>query len=584
MAGEKRSVWEVFLKDSVSRSLSALSGMSDKVSQKFSGMQSRISSISGSFKEWASEIPGVGTALEFLSNPITLVVAGVTALATGLFKAEQYAENFQTGMAKINATAQLSQPELDKLRTKLVDMGANSAADLATVPDAYEKILSQTGDVNLSLDIMQTALNGAQAGFTEVDTVAGALAQTLSIVGAENTNAKEVMDTLFAAKRVGAGEFKDFAQYMPGLIAAGKNMSLQYKDVAGVFAYMTGKGQSAADSAMLMQNAFSALQKGEITRGMEAAGVKVFNKDGSRRDIALIFEDLEHKMAKFSDKGKSNFLENIGLKDVQARNAFSIMTSDVGKLNEALAATRNAVGETNKAMEMTKNPATENAIMMNKFKAIFLDIGYTIMPYVHSFFNKIGNGILSIINKVKEWYNNSELMQDIVWAIGKIFESIGWVIGKIGDALSWVGDNILGPIFTKIEHIYRALKALFTGDWDTAGKYTLDVLGIKEYNGPEKAAAKEDDAAAKTESIFGDDPGKKGTLDPGTNDKLQNGISNISDGGKQQHNVYVHIDKLVEALSVHTTTLKEGSGEIKRIVEEALLRAVNGSELALANS
>ena len=67
-----------------------------------------------------------------------------------------------------------------------------------------------------------------------------------------------------AAKGVGAGEFADFARYMPNLIAGASNLGIAYKEVAGTFAYMTGKGQSAERAAVLMENAFSVLGRVDV--------------------------------------------------------------------------------------------------------------------------------------------------------------------------------------------------------------------------------------------------------------------------------------------------------------------------------
>lgn len=81
-----------------------------------------------------------------ITNPITLAGAG-------LFAAGKSAMNFEEGMAKINTTAQLSQAGLEKLGDNIRKVGVEYGADLTTVPETYEKILSQTGDVALSNDI-----------------------------------------------------------------------------------------------------------------------------------------------------------------------------------------------------------------------------------------------------------------------------------------------------------------------------------------------------------------------------------------------------------------------------------------------
>src|SRR5690606_15581899 len=135
-----------------------------------------------------------------------------------------------------------------------IDIGKNSASDLNQLPASFEAILSQTNDVALSMEVLKASVEGADAGFADLDTVSGAIAQSMNLVAKEGLNARQVLDTFMTAKRVGAGEFEDFAQYMPGLIAAGNNLGVTFNNTAGAFAYMTGMGQSAADSAMLMQN------------------------------------------------------------------------------------------------------------------------------------------------------------------------------------------------------------------------------------------------------------------------------------------------------------------------------------------
>lgn len=327
----------------------------------------------------------INASMNKMKLGIGILGAGAAVLAGMLFPTAK-AMQFDEGMAKINTTAQLARPELNKLRDELMEFGVmpGVTADIDKIPESYEKIISQTGEVALSSDIMKTALKGATAGFTEVDTVAGALAQTLSIVGKQNATAQEVMDTLFAAKRVGAGEFADFANYLPTLIAAGANLRMNYKEVSGLFAYMTGKGQDASSSAMLLQNAFAALGKPEITQGLAKAGVAVFDAGGKLRGTADIFKDLNKVMGSMSTSQQADFLYKVGLRDVQAKNAFAILASDVGKLDEAIKATSDPTGELADALENGKTPLQTWKELQNQISYGLLKLGTSLLPMVNT--------------------------------------------------------------------------------------------------------------------------------------------------------------------------------------------------------
>lgn len=117
---------------------------------------------------------------------------------------------------------------------------------------------------------------------------------------------------------VGAGEFADFARYMPNLIAGASILGIGYKEVAGTFAYMTGKGQSAERAAVLMENAFSVLGRADVRGKMEKAGISVFDDTGKIRPVVDIFGDLQGILSQLNDEQKSSLLEKFGIVDNEA--------------------------------------------------------------------------------------------------------------------------------------------------------------------------------------------------------------------------------------------------------------------------
>ena len=196
-----------------------------------------------------------------------------------------------------------------------------------------------------------------------------------------------------------------------------------------------------------------------------------------------------------------------------------------------------------------------------------------------------------------------------------IIPIIGWVIAGVTDlaALGIYFWNTSVKFRAVLKGLWAGFKAFFTGLWELAkgvfgalgdlikAAFTLNPDGIKAalnkfknvysdfghkigkafsdaYNAEMEAGKKED------EKIEGEGQGVDAL--PGVTSPTGQTLTNLGTdaGGKSGgsiRNITISIDRLVEKFEVHSTTMREGATEVKEMIEQALLQALNDANLAV---
>lgn len=437
----------------------------DLQAKSLTGTVEKLSTSGSKLKGWGKEL--------FSSLiPIKSLVPSPAAVANGIKESLGNAMDFEQGMAKINVSAQLDKKGLSDLAGKIEQVAMDNKADITVAPAGFEKINAQIRDTDLSLSILDASMKGSKAGFVDLDTVSGALTQSLSAIGKENASAQEVLDTFLAANRIGTGSFADLAQQMPGLISGASNMGINFKEVAGTFAYMTSKGESAERASSLMQSAFDALGKADVQGKLEQAGIGVFDDQGNIRSMVDIFTELSTVLDGMSYEEKTTALANFGITGKDATDAFSLLTSNLNDYQTAMDGTANATGETDKQLANSETAISKISGLWNQLSNIGTQLGTAAMPLVNTALD-VASGVISglsialepVIGFFRTW---SELLQTgnpLIWGVTTVIMLLtsAIVANSMAGRIKAIWDGIQAVSTTALAAAQWALNAAFLG-------------------------------------------------------------------------------------------------------------------------
>lgn len=365
--------------------------------------------------KWAKHAFAAVPAVKALLNPLEL-----------LKQSSEQAMQFDESMARLKVSAQLDEKEYHALLQQMKATGKKHKVDIAVVPGGFEAIYNEVKDVDLSMQILDASLKGSKAGFIELDEVSEGLVKTLSVLGKENVSAGKVLDTFLAAKRMGNTGFSDLGKYLPGLIASDTSTGIDYKQIAGAFAYITDKGFSPDESADMLKNTMGAFGQREVTGQLEKAGVSVFDKEGNVRNLSEIFTDLSALMTSLDETQKTAVLKSFGLVKQESREAFSVMLADTEKLRQSMGEVMYSDGESDRLMLLSANSMQQLTGVSAQFRNIGLELGGVVLPVISAGLHLFA-GVLNIVDHIVSAVNKG-----VGWWSTQLQEGNGWITAFTG--------------------------------------------------------------------------------------------------------------------------------------------------------
>lgn len=417
-----------------SRELLLILRARDEASRVLRSLSGEFGNLDAAAMQAARSQMSAGAGLVSLGVGIGAV--GVAAL--GWLKGSvDMAVEFEKGIALV-AT------QTDKVKVSQQELGdivKRTAHDIAVPIDQLSKGLY---DIFSSMDVtvpqsealLRSFAKEAVAGQVDLQTAARA---TIGILNAFHLTAEDVtrvQDVQFQLVRKGIGTYEQFSEVIGRATPSAARAGQSVETLAGMLAYLTRNGLSAAMAAASAGRAFDAISNPKTVSRLEAMGVTVKDAAGNFLPLTDVITDLQKHMSNLTAPERAAALADLFKGSggtIQARRFFDAVLKDEESVKQFVGLVgdmNNATGAFGQAYDtMANTTASQSQILQNQWQTLRIEVGQALIPVLQQ--------LMKWLSALLGWWNSlsdGTKKQIVIWvAIGAaILVVLGFVIAIAG--------------------------------------------------------------------------------------------------------------------------------------------------------
>ncbi|MGN7818780.1 tape measure protein [Chitinophaga sp. 22536] len=544
----------------MSETVSYILTLRDLISNQLRNVDSTAKKVEGTMNDLQSTINKVGAGM---------------GLAFGLNEVRKFAMDVVDAGSKV-----------ENARTGLTTMlrDSNAAAEVIqnTMEDAMKTPFAFDGLLNANKILISASVSAKDARATVLD-----LANAIAATGGGDDELNRMVVNLQQIKNVGVASAMDIKQFA----LAGIN-------IYGILAAATGKHTEQVKDMDISYNMLTnALKKAHEQGGIYANGlenmagntsVQISNLGDALFQLKVkMFDDLKPAIDAIVGS-MSGFIESM-------RSTWDWLVQHKRLVKDFGSILFVAAGGW-----LAYKTMMFGALLITKASLFWEGLQYASIVL-------LGDGMLTASAATKAWAGMQVLLNQAFAAnpIGFIITAIAAVTAAViycynhfakFRAFIWATWGVLKEFASIVSDVfaglYRGLKGLFNFDWNeymAGSKQMADAMfnsakrigeaakkgwdaGLADFakDNPEEAKS----GTPKTVAAAG--AGGTGMTAPVAN-KTDTGASKVT--GSKSYTINIKIDNLIREFTVKTTNIAEGAGKVKELVTQALLSAVNDSQI-----
>lgn len=452
------------------------------------GFGNNIGTLTGQARQAAQQQMALGGAI----STVGVGMAAVGGIAIGWLKgAIDQAKEFDKEVALVKTQVDNVKVSQQQLAAVTTSVAKNIAAPIEQLNSSlYDIFSSMDVTVAQSQDILTGFAKSAVAGQVDVQTAGRATIAVLNAWHLPASDVNKVLDVQFELVKKGVGTYQEFASTIGQAIPSAQRAGQTFQTLAGMVAYLTRNGLSAAMASASAQRALDAFANPKVVQRLQDMGISVTDSSGNFRDFTLVVTDLQKKMENLTAPQKAAALQELfkgAGGTIQARRFYDTIVQSsaaVAQYTGLVNNMKNSSGALDAAYgTMSGTVASKTQLLTNQYQLLKISVGNALMPVLTT--------LIPLVQGLINWWNGlSESTQKVItWIVAgtaALFLVGGVILFVVGTFIMLAGaaalaDIALAPIILVVLAVVAAIALLAVGafllykNWDTVSKAVMSV-------------------------------------------------------------------------------------------------------------
>lgn len=378
-----------------------------------------------------------------LTKGLTVPIAGIGAASVAV------TAKFDAGMSKVQAISGATGKEMEQLRAKAKEMGAQTKFSATESAEAFNYMAMAGWKTEDMLDGIEGIMNLAAASGEDLATTSDIVTDALTAFGLSAKDSTHFADVLAAASSNANTNVAMMGETFKYVAPVAGALGFSVEDVSTAIGLMANSGIKGSQAGTALRNLFTRLAKPtkESAEVMKQLGISVTDSSGKMKDFDTIMGDLRKGFAGLSEAQKTQAATALA-GQYGMSGLLAIVNSSDKDFNKLKDSIYNADGASQKMAEtMMDNLPGAITLAKSALEGLGIRIGEVITPAII----KVVRAFTSFVSWLSQASDGT-----VRFAVG-----MGAILASIGPVLLITG-TLTRNVLTLIE-AYDKLNKLLAG-------------------------------------------------------------------------------------------------------------------------